>query len=99
MPMRTFPGSAMERYFNRSLQNAGDLLKVGDEVGHFFVAGIFIGGAQDRRGMYGGGDVGSEAGFDEFAAMLGDAKIFAEQGLSGGGAQTDDNLGANGGNF
>src|ERR1700726_4155378 len=99
MPMRTFPGSGMESYFNRSLQNAGDLLEIGDEAGHFFVTGIFVWRAQDRRGMNGGGDVRRESGLDEFAAMLSDAKIFAEEGLSGCGAETNNYLGADGGDF
>jgi hypothetical protein len=81
------------------LQNACNLLEIGDEAGHFFVTGIFIGGAQDRRGVHGGGDVGRARGLDEFAAMLGDAKIFAEQGLGRGGAQTNYYLGVDGGDF
>jgi hypothetical protein len=81
------------------LQNASDLLEIGDEADHFLVAGIFIGRAQDRRGMYGSRNIRRESGLDKFAAMLGDAKIFAEQGLSCGGAKANNYIGADGGDF
>jgi hypothetical protein len=49
--------------------------------------------------MDGGGDIGGEAGVNEFAAMPGDPKIFAEQCLSRGGAEANNYLGADGGDF
>src|ERR1700686_5047179 len=49
--------------------------------------------------MDGGGNVGREGGLDKFAAMLGDAEIFAEQGLGCCGAQTNNYFGTDGGDF
>ena len=49
--------------------------------------------------MDGGGYVGSQIGFYEFAAMLGYAKFLAEQSLGRGGAEADDHFRLQAGDF
>lgn len=42
--------------------------------------------------MDGGNDVGSERRWDQFAALLGDPKIFPEKGLRSSGAERNDHV-------
>lgn len=71
---------------NQRLRN---FLQVGDEVFHFCMPGLLIGSAQNGRWMGGGHHDGREWGFQELAAMLGDAKIATQQGLCRGGAEAN----------
>ena len=75
------------------LKQRRDLAEVVDEAAHLFVAGGFVGRAEDRGGMHSGHDVRRERGLEKLAAMLRDAKIAAEEGLRSRGAETHDHFG------
>jgi hypothetical protein len=71
----------------------GEFFEVGDEALHFEVAGLVVGGAEDGGGVNGGHEVRGDGGVEEFAAVLRDAEVAAEEGLCGGGTEAHDDLG------
>src|SRR5580704_19204152 len=91
--------SCQESKPGTSLVNLLNLPEIGDESFHFFFASRLIWGAQYRRRMHRGHHVRSERRFQEFASMLRDAKIAAQQRLRCSGAKADNYFWMQGCNF
>ena len=86
--------------------NSGHLSKmghrapqVGDKLFSHAVAVGFFGRAENCRGVIGGHQGRCPGAFEQFAAAGGDAEFWAEQRLSGGGAEADDQLRLNDGDL
>jgi hypothetical protein len=77
----------------RSFREFRDFLEVGYELSHFGVTRLIVGSSENRRWVYGGHDVRREGGFEEFAVALRYAERAAEEGLSSGSAEADNDLG------
>ena len=76
-----------------SIQQRRDRPQLRDETPQLALACRRVGLAQQRRGMDRRHDMRGERRGNEFAAPPGDAEVAAEQGLRGGGAETDDDVG------
>jgi len=75
------------------------LFQVGNKTSHLSVSCVVIWHAQDRGRVHRSHHQGRELKLQKLAAMLGDPEIAAEQRLGRSGAQADDNLRLQEGDF